>query len=512
MNIKENFCSVKYTIEFFHTLYRHRRLSQKRSFSYQQNRVAKFMLGIICLFIIAYLMLIAVTLSLAVNNDKSITPIEFILGISPFILTLDFLFRFIVQQTPAQLIKPYVLLPVPRHLCIDSFIVSSLFSIGNFIWFALLIPYIIMSVFFSYGLLLSLGLLLFYVVIIFANSQWYAIVRTLINDHIAWWILPMGIYAFLYSPSYIGEKSGIDNLCDTYAKIGTSITDGSPFPYIVAAILLFIVIFCNRKLQSSHIMKELSHADQNIHHKIRNYSFLSTLGEYGKYFQLEVKMTLRNKNPRKSFIFSSLIILIFSLLISFSKIYDSKYYANFFCLYNYVIFGSMILIKIMCYEANFIDCLMVKKENILLLLRAKYFFYSIILIFPFLLMLPTVFMEKWSLLMLVSYAVFTAGVQYFILFQMAVYNTQTIPLNTKYISRSGFENNYFQVGVEMICLFIPMTLASFLQTLIGDTKAYILMLVLGTVFIALHKVWLRNIYTRMMKRKYKLLDSYHTSK
>ena len=512
MDLKKRAFLFRNAVNLFYTLYQHRRLSLRRSFSYKQNRAAKFVLGLVGLIIVIYLMLLAVILSLSVNENKEITPIEFLLGISPFILIIDFFVRFIVQQTPAQLIKPYILLPISRYSCINSFIISSLFSLGNFIWFALLVPYIIMSILFSYGLWLSLGLLFFFILIILANSQWYAIIRTLINDHIAWWMLPLVVYSLIFSPFFIGPKHGINTLCSTYAKISTAILDISPLPYLAALSLLSMIIYINKKIQYDHIIQELSRTEQINHLKIRRYTFLNNLGELGKYIQLEIKMTFRNKNPRKSFIFSSVIILIFSLTISFTQLYDTKFYANFFCLYNYVIFGSMMLTKIMCYEANFIDSLMVKKKNILLLLNAKFFFYSIILIFPFILMLPTVLTGKWSLLMLISYAAFTAGVQYFFLFQLAVYNTQTIPLNMKYISRSSFENNYFQIVTEMICLFIPMTFVSFLQTVLGNTESYLLIFTIGLIFVVFHKVWLRNIYIRMMKRKYKLLDGYHTSK
>lgn len=54
-------------------------------------------------------------------------------------------------------------------------------------------------------------------------------------------------------------------------------------------------------------------------------------------------------------------------------------------------------------------------------------------------MLPLVIVGKWSILMLVSMASFTAGFQYFVLFQLAVYNKQTVPLNTKFTSKAGME-------------------------------------------------------------------------
>ena len=185
---------------------------------------------------------------------------------------------------------------------------------------------------------------------------------------------------------------------------------------------------------------------------------------------------------------------------------------NFWCIYNYVVYGAMLLVRVMCNEGNYIDCLMVRRENILKLLRAKYIFYCVILLLPFVLMLPTVFAGKWSIFMLISYAIFTAGFQYFILMQMAVYNKQTTPLNTKFISKSGMENNYFQILAEMVAFFLPMILVSILQGTLSDNISYTVMFVIGLIFIITHPIWLRNIYNRMMKKKYELLDGFRASR
>ena len=48
----------------------------------------------------------------------------------------------------------------------------------------------------------------------------------------------------------------------------------------------------------------------------------------------------------------------------------------------------------------------------------------------------------------------------------------------------------------------PMLIISLLQLICSSTVSYIIMMLIGVVFIALHKVWLRNIYNRWMKRRY----------
>jgi hypothetical protein len=195
-----------------------------------------------------------------------------------------------------------------------------------------------------------------------------------------------------------------------------------------------------------------------------------------------------------------------------TDLYNDAFMTNFWCLYNFVIYGAMMLVRIMCNEGNYIDCLMVRRENILSLLHAKYIFYSIMILFPFVLMLPTVFTGKWSILMLVSYAVFTCGFQYFILFQMAVYNKQALPLNTKFISRGNMENNYIQVVAEMVNMMVPVAFVSFLQAIMSPTLSYLVMLAIGLLFIVTHRLWLRNIYNRMMRHRYAMIDSFRASR
>ena len=130
---------------------------------------------------------------------------------------------------------------------------------------------------------------------------------------------------------------------------------------------------------------------------VSEYKFLDRYGEIGEYIRLELKLLLRNKVCRKSLYSVTAIVLIFSLTISFSDIYDGGS-RDFFVLYNYIIFGILFLSPLMSYEGNYIDGLMSRKESIYSLLRAKYILYSIALIIPFVLMIPGMVTGKVSVL------------------------------------------------------------------------------------------------------------------
>jgi len=172
----------------------------------------------------------------------------------------------------------------------------------------------------------------------------------------------------------------------------------------------------------------------------------------------------------------------------------------------------MLLIKIMGAEGNYIDGLMIHRENILQLLQAKYVFYCAILLFPFLIMLPTVFMGKYTLLMLFALMFFAAGPIFMLLMQLAVYNKQTIPLNSKLVSKGNVETNWFAFFAEMVAMFVPVALIAILSLFLSETVTYTILLDVGIIVVALRKLWLRNIYNRFMARRYQNMESFRATR
>lgn len=108
-----------------------------------------------------------------------------------------------------------------------------------------------------------------------------------------------------------------------------------------------------------------------------------------------------------------------------------------------------------------------------------------------------------------GYMFMTAGVMYPMIFQMAVYNNNPLPLNQKLTGKQG---NTMQQIVSMVVLFLPILLEKLLVLVLGDVWGYVALIALGTLGIATHKVWLRNIYTRFMARRYVNMDGFRTSR
>lgn len=501
-------------ISLYRLLRHHIKLSEKRSPVYEQNTTAKVVIYVLSGFMILYMMFLSVMLAFIANSSTENTPSEFFFGLLPFILVADFLFRFLGQQTPAQLIKPYLLLPIPRHACVESFILSAILTPNNLLWLCFTVPYAFLTLLFSSGPLAAIAFVLGFQLIIVINSLNYMLWRTLIIRSMLWWIAPIVLYGLLFLPWLF---NGFNTFFNLYAAIGEKLTFWSLPVWALLLLLLVVYFFINRAIQYCFTIVETSgdSAASVVHDSSvvrRLSSFLDRYGQIGQYIMLEVKSILRNKNMRNSFLFSTVFTIFLSLIISYTDIYDGAFSSRFFIVYVFIINGGMLLIKIMGAEGNYIDGLIIHRENILQLLHAKYLFYTALLLVPFLIMLPTVFMGKYTLLMLFSLMVFAAGPVFMLLMQMAVYNKQTIPLNTKLVSKGNVETNWFAVVAELLAMFAPVAIISILSLFFSETVTYTVLLVVGIIVIALRNRWLRNIYDRFMARRYENMESFRATR
>lgn len=498
-------------LQLFLTLCRHVRMSERRSMAFGQNRAARVVMWFLGLFMVIYMLMISLCLALVANETSSVTPAEFFFSLLPFILVLDLGCRFIGQHTPSQLVKPYMLLPIPKHACVEVFILTSMASANNLMWMLITVPYAVMTMLFGYGVAPTVLFVIAFQVVVVINSQWYMAVRSLTSVSVAWWLLPAAVYGVMFAPWW--WTGDIGSLLDFYSLAGTRLDSHAALFFALLAAVLAACFIDNRRMQYYFTYMESSGTSDAALKDVTQLHQLDRFGRLGEYLKLETKSIMRNKNMRRSFVIAACVTMVLGLVISFTDLYSPASLSfDFWMVYPFVLYGATMMVRIMCAEGNYIDCLMVRKENIIDLLRAKYYFHSAMLAVPAVLMLPAVISGRCTLLMLMAMMLFMAGPGYCLLMQMAVYNKQTVPLNTKFVSRGNIETNYFQVVAEMIAMFMPVVITSLLKALLGDTVAYCVMLAVGVAFIAMHKYWLRNIYRRFMARRHDNMQAFRSTR
>ena len=184
---------------------------------------------------------------------------------------------------------------------------------------------------------------------------------------------------------------------------------------------------------------------------------------------------------------------------------------EFFILYNFIICAIQGLSGLMAYEGNYIDGLMSRKESIYALLRAKYYIWCTVLLFPFLMILPAVFTGKVTLLTCVAWLIFVPGPVYFMLFQLAVLNKKTLNLNAKITNRQNVGTG-LQNLIAGGAFFVPFLISQLLTGFFDETTASLILIAMGLLFIATSNLWLRNIYQRFMKRRYENMEGFRDSR
>lgn len=495
-------------MNLFLELRRHGKLAEKRHPMYEKSKFGKFWMYFMSVFWAGYLIFFGTTFAFAFDGGAKEAYHVMNSGLI-FILALDFLLRLPFLKTPTQEVKPYLLLPIKRSRLIDFLLLRSGLNSFNLLWLFLFVPFAIITVTKFYGI----GGVLTYCIgiwlLIVFNNYWYLLCRTLMDERIWWVLLPIAVYGGIAAALFIPDNSPLFGF---FIDLGEGFITGNILTFICVLVAITLMWFINRSIMQKLVYNELNKTeDTTVQVKtVSEYKFLDRYGEIGEYIRLELKLLLRNKVCRKSLYSVTAIVLIFSLTISFSDIYDGGS-RDFFVLYNYIIFGILFLSPLMSYEGNYIDGLMSRKESIYSLLRAKYILYSIALIIPFVLMIPGMVTGRVSVLGCIAWIVFVPGAVYFCLFQLAVYNNKTLDLNAKMTGRQNVGTG-LQNLISGAAFGVPLLLFFVLNATVGKEITPWILLVIGILFIATSRWWLRNVYYRFMKRRYKNMEGFHDSR
>lgn len=496
-------------LQLYKELRRHWKLADRRHPMFDQNRFAKMFIYGMVIFWAAYMIFIGTLLPFAfMGLFPSMEPYHILHQGAVYLLALDFLVRFSFQKPPVQEIKPYQLLPVPRQRLLDCYLLRTATDSYNLFWYFLLVPFAFLSLFRYFGFVGVAGFLLGWWLLVLLNSYWYLICRTLINEKIGYIALPIAFYLLWGVVEYLPDGHILSqfsmNFCEGFFL-------WSPFTFGVTIAAIALMAGLLRWLQGHFIYKELGKTEDESLKSVSEYKFLDRFGDVGEYLRLEIKLTTRNKMVRTQFILGVVLMTVFSLLLSFTEVYDNDFMTAFIGIYSFVVLGVMTLTRIMSVEGNYLDGLMSRKESILSLLRAKYLFNVVMLVVPFVLMIPTFATGKITLLMAAAYASMTAGPIFCMLFQLAVYNKKTLPLNTKLVGKNS-GGNFLQSLLSSVAIFLPIVIDALACGFMGKTQGLLFQLIFGLLFVVASPWWLRHIYNRFMARRYENMAGFRDSR
>jgi hypothetical protein len=97
------------------------------------------------------------------------------------------------------------------------------------------------------------------------------------------------------------------------------------------------------------------------------------------------------------------------------------------------------------------------------------------------------------------------------LFQLAVINKDSLPLNEKITGKNQMENKW-QGILSMTAMFLPVVVVMVIESFFDSTTAFWIMIIVGLAFTVTEPLWMRNIYQRMMRRRYQNLEGFHATR
>ena len=485
------------------------KLAEKRNPAFDTNRFAKFLMYFMIVYWAAIFLFLGVSLPFMFEGlVPNMEPYHIMNQGILYVMLADFLMRFIGQPSVSQEIKPYLLMPVKRKKLISLLLLKSGLDGYNFIWFFVYVPFAFLTIIRFYGFggmfLYLIGIWLIFVF----NNYWYLLCKLLLGEKTFWLLLPTAIFGALGAAEFLLDGLPISRFT---MDLGEGFIEGNPLSFLFMLACIGVMFFINLKLQQRMIYNELSKKEDTKIKRVSEYKFLDKYGEVGEYIRLELKLIARNKTVKTQFRMGLIVMLGFSFALAFTDVYDGSYMTSFICLYNYAILPIMTLGQVMSFEGNYIDGLMSRKESIFNLLRAKYYLTTLIILVPFLIMMFPIAKGKITLLTAIAYLIFVVGFVFFMLLQLAVYNTRTLPLNAN-LMKSNKSSNWIQGLITGGAFMLPLLIDKLLSGLLQEEVAHIILILLGLGFIATHNLWIKNIYKRFMKRRYKNMEEFRASR
>ncbi len=142
--------------EAIQTLHKHFCLSGRRNKIWQANNVAKYFYYVLAIFLCAYFVWIGCELADLVIEDN-LGGYRFIYALIPVFLFIDYIFRYTTDHRLLMHIRPYLLLPLPKHSYTDYLILRQLIVFKNVNLLFICIPFGIRTVISELGASAMIG-------------------------------------------------------------------------------------------------------------------------------------------------------------------------------------------------------------------------------------------------------------------------------------------------------------------------------------------------------------------
>ncbi|PTN10567.1 DUF5687 family protein [Mangrovibacterium marinum] len=220
----------------------------------------------------------------------------------------DLAVRQMLQNLPTISFKPFIIQNIKRKQIARYLLTRSLLHFFNLLPFFMIMPLFFRIVIPDHSTAAALGWLVSIVLLILTNHFLTTYLKWWINESNYGFYVFAGIFCGLYAVDYFG-------IVDLTGLFGQLLDKVMQNPVLVLALFVIPVLFywLNLRYLVANLylnLVERKQKDSNVW----DFSWMSRLGDYGKFVSLDVRMIWRNKRPRTQFLMT-ILFLAYGLLI-----------------------------------------------------------------------------------------------------------------------------------------------------------------------------------------------------
>lgn len=481
-------------------------LERIRSFSFGRDLLSGLLTLALIIFILFYLVGIAIFLGFILEDQFNIENISgFLNTAAVYYLLAEFVTRFFLQKTPLIDLNRYLHLPIKRSGIIHFLLGKSLISTFTVVALILFLPITIMEISAEHGSLS--GTLWLATIISFSISLHWLVLwikEAALRKHPVFFtilILPALPFVLLYFNLF--------NL-GAYTAPFFSMALNGPAP-LIAGLFLCVISY---RLIFNHYVKNayLDHVKKpaSFAYSSGRTGLLSGFGTPGIIAESELKLILRHKKSR-SYLFMALFFLLYGLLfyeipdpgepfaISALHIFIGIFITGIF----FVQYGQFLL----SWNSSFFDFYLAKKDGVRNLIKGKILLLSLSCIAAYLLSLPYLYFGWQIILVHTAALLFNIAFGIHIIVIMSLWNPKPMDIN------KGGMFNYDGIGLSQFLMAIPLFVSPYIiytpVLLLSDHYTALMVLILtGLAGMLLHNRF-TNISVNIIKNnRHKISSSF----
>jgi len=477
-----------------------------RSASVGKNIGTKIILGFFALYFFATFLFLGLSLkNIFAEKFPDEDPVFIFNGFLLAYFSIDLVIRQLMQALPTLQVKPLLVINMKKSRIVRHLLGRSVFSFFNFLPLFFMVPVCITLIYPEKGLLPAL-VWFFSMLVLVISSHYLSIwLKWKFNESGYGFYVFVLLIAVLWGLNYLGWVD-FKNLFAGYLGL---VTEKPVFILPMLVLPPFFYSLNKQFLKKSLYLNLMDSGKKN--EKIRDYSWLNNLGDYGKFIALDLRLIWRNKRPRSQ-VMMSILFLLYGFLFYQTK--DGKQQPDFIFVMGGLFLTSIFTITygqfFPAWHARYFPLLMTQNIRMKQYLHSFYILNVVVCSLFYLILLPYAFMNTKIIYTHLSMMLYNLGVNIYVIFLFGLFSKKAVDLG----GSSMF--NYQGVGASQWLIGFPLFLGPILLFYLlklagGFVFGFAILGLIGLIGILLQPVLINYFAKAYLRKKHELIKNYKNS-